>query len=436
MSTALAIAAVTHVMKDLLNNGFVDNDVSGAIGGNFALTAIPPDRIDTSVANEQTQLNLFMYQATVNQGWRNEGLPTHDSAGTRVSNPPLALDLHYLISAYSATELLPEILMGFAMLILHDTPVLSRDIIKQALQPPLDVNLPMLALTELAEQTELIKISPVVLSTEEISKLWPAFQAKYRATAAYKVTVVLLQSRKSKKSALPVRSRQLYVVPFHQPVIESIASKSAPAAPVVDNQQILAGYILVLKGHKLSSDQVTVNIDGIVATPAPADISDEQISIAIPAAVTAGVHTAQVVQPQLMGVPPVAHKGAVSNVQAFVLSPSIVSVTAANVTGTGTAPRAADIAVKVNPLVANTQQVELLLNEWVAVTGTTPLAAYSFTLSAATLAAGPATTDTVTIPVTGVTAGTYLVRIRINGAESPLAADSAGRYNAPTVVIP
>ena len=45
MSNALAIASVTRVLKDLLNNGLIDHDVSDAVGGNVTVTALPPDRI-------------------------------------------------------------------------------------------------------------------------------------------------------------------------------------------------------------------------------------------------------------------------------------------------------------------------------------------------------------------------------------------------------
>src|SRR5579871_6638942 len=133
MSTALAIASVTYVLKDLLNNGIIDADVSSSVAGDIKVTALPPDRIDATADNEQNQLNLFMYQATPNQGWRNEGYPRLDSQGNRIGNPPLALDLHYLLTAYSVSELHSEILLGYGMQLLHEMPVLIRDDIRTSL---------------------------------------------------------------------------------------------------------------------------------------------------------------------------------------------------------------------------------------------------------------------------------------------------------------
>ena len=97
MSTALRIASVTHVLKDLLNNGLIDHNVSDAVQGSITVTSLPPDKIDVSANVEASQLNLFMYHVSFNQGWRNVGQPAFNQKGERVSNPPLALDLHYQV---------------------------------------------------------------------------------------------------------------------------------------------------------------------------------------------------------------------------------------------------------------------------------------------------------------------------------------------------
>src|SRR5262249_10829045 len=134
MSSALAIAGVTAVIKDLLDNGLIDQMIP-VLGTQFKTTALPPDMI-TLGTDQSPQLNLFMWQATPNAAWRNMGYPSRDSRGNRISNPSLALDLHYLLSAYGSTDLQAEILLGYAMQLLHETPVLARDAIRKALNPP------------------------------------------------------------------------------------------------------------------------------------------------------------------------------------------------------------------------------------------------------------------------------------------------------------
>ena len=69
---------------------------------------------------------------TPNQGWRNVNLPSRNGTGERLTNPPLALNLHYLLTAYGAQDFNAEILLGYAMQLLHETPVFARRDIRLA----------------------------------------------------------------------------------------------------------------------------------------------------------------------------------------------------------------------------------------------------------------------------------------------------------------
>jgi hypothetical protein len=212
MSSALAIAAVTASLRDRLNNGLLDQDLSHV--GSFSVTAQPPDRISTG-STETNVLNVFLYQVTPNLGWRNADLPSRDNGGSRSANPPLALDLHYLLTAYGSQDMNAEILLGYAMQLLHEYPGLSRQQLRTALgnpTPPVDgVLLPgpfgTMSAVDLADQVELIKIAPQYLSAEDLSKLWTAMQARYRPSMGYLVSVVLIQGSGPAKSALPVLKR-------------------------------------------------------------------------------------------------------------------------------------------------------------------------------------------------------------------------------------
>ncbi len=214
MSSALAIAGVTAVLRDLLNDGLINHNVSGVLGSTVTVSTVPPDRVVPTNGTESSQLNLFLHQVTPNTGWRNEGLPSRDGSGRhRVSNPPLALNLHYLLSAYSGGDLHAEILLGYAMQLLHETPVLTRQAIQTALNPSpvvgtaLPPALRALAESGLEHQFEQIKITPEYLNTEEMSKLWTATQSHFRPTAAYMASVVLIEATEPVSSPLPVLSR-------------------------------------------------------------------------------------------------------------------------------------------------------------------------------------------------------------------------------------
>lgn len=211
MSTALAIAAVTATLKDLLNEGLLNHDLSSI--GSFSVTAQPPDRITTG-NTEANQLNVFLYQMTPNLGWRNVGLPSRDGRGQRITNAPLALDLHYLVSAYGSQDLNAEILLGYAMQLLHETPVITREQLRTVLGTPSPVDgtivpgrFGTLSAEDLADQVELIKITPAYPSADELSKLWTAMQSRYRPSMCYLVSVVLIQAEGGARVSPPVLQR-------------------------------------------------------------------------------------------------------------------------------------------------------------------------------------------------------------------------------------
>ena len=232
MSTALAIAAVTAVLKDLLQNGVIDREVTAGIGS-VTVSALPPDRIPID-AHDDSRLNLYMYWVTPNQGWRNVGLPSYNGRGDRLTNPPLALDLHYMLTAYGNEEYHAEILLGFAMQLFHENPVLQRAAIETALNPQIAVAgaelppvLSALRASDLDDQVELIKLTPHTMDSEEISRLWTAFQSHYRPSAAYVASVVLIESDRPVRPTLPVLRSNLAVATLRHPIIDRVTATAA-----------------------------------------------------------------------------------------------------------------------------------------------------------------------------------------------------------------
>ena len=160
MSNVLAVAAVTQLLKDLINDTLINGIVSQVTGADFAVTALPPNRVVAEdAADQQTQLNLFLYRVSPNAALRNADLPTRGGSGDLVSRPRLALDLHYILTAVSAEELHAEILLGYAMQLFHEQAILNRETIRAALDlATFDDILPQdfdpLRASELADQIE------------------------------------------------------------------------------------------------------------------------------------------------------------------------------------------------------------------------------------------------------------------------------------------
>jgi hypothetical protein len=274
MSTALAIAGVTAVLRDLLNDGFINHDISSTLGSAVSVSVLAPDRVVPPNAGEASQINLFLYLVTPNAGWRNARLPTRDTTGReRLSNAPLALDLHYLLSVYSGGDLHAEILLGYAMQLLHEQPVLSRQAIRKALNPSpvaggsLPPALRRLAESGLADQIEQIKLTPEYLSTEEMSKLWTAMQSHFRPTAAYTASVVLIEAQQPTRSPLPVLSRGPVDPATGRERGIGVVLGLVPAVPMLlrampPGRQPTAGLgdTIVLQGHHLGGSAREVRL--------------------------------------------------------------------------------------------------------------------------------------------------------------------------------
>jgi hypothetical protein len=452
VSNALAIASVTAVLKDLLNNGVVDHQLSGVVG-EVTVSALPPDRLLVTGEQETSRINLFMYHASPNQGWRNVDLPSRSSSGDRIANPPLALDLHYLLTAYGASEFHAEILLGYAMQLLHENPVLSREMIRRTLAPVSPVTgvilpspLNTLIASELADQVETIRLTPQTMTTDDVSKLWMAIQSHYRPTAVYQASVVLIESKASRRSALPVANdkRGIYVVPFRFPAIQDVVNVLGDRAPIA------VGATIAIRGRDLVGDSTFVNFDGTEIVPA--SMKSDRIELALtsplPPGIFAGVKGIQIVHKIPMGDPPVDHRGTESNVAAFVLRPTItngpvigggdilnLASSSETIDGQLVQLRAGSLRLKFDPRVGRNQKVTLLLNEINVAPGAVTHA-YTFGAPSSNgLAPGVDDTDTIDIPFTRVVAGTYLVRVQVDGAESVLAQDGAGLFNEPRVVL-
>jgi len=144
------------------------------------------------------------------------------------------------------------------------------------------------------------------------------------------------------------------------------------------------------------------------------------------------VQSVQVIHKKMMGTPQVLHQGVESNVSAFILSPIISNITP----NPGAGATSASIGLTVNPSVKDTQRVILLLNEYNIGPVTVQSLSYSFQAPVMPHTEPPSTTNTLTIPISGVKTGVYLVRIQVDGAESPLGSDASGKYDSPQVSIP
>ncbi|HEX9990084.1 MAG TPA: DUF4255 domain-containing protein [Chloroflexia bacterium] len=400
MSNPLAIAAVTATFGQLLGRVTEEPTLSGA-----GVSMRPLDQARTA-SQTNRQLNLFLYQVRPNAAWRNMDLPFRDSNADLTRRPMLALGLYYLVTAYGQDndDLDAQHLLAHAMSLVHDQAVLTRDQIRAAITSE-----PAIAQSDLADQIELVKLCPTEPTLEDIFKLWTTFQTQYRLSVSYEASVVLIERPSAARATLPVRAANLYVMPFRQPVIESVSPQVLPP-----------GGQLTIQGRNLTGDVVKVRFGSVTADPDT--ITDRQITLNAPATLSAGVNTVQVVHQLNLGTPATPHRGFESNVAAFILAPRITTPQPISVA------RGASLSLSFQPAVHRAQQVAILVGD------------QQILLPARPVGAPPATTLGFPIPSTFPT-GDFLLRLRVDGAESPLDVDTDpasptfNQYTGPEVTI-
>ena len=146
----------SSTLKNLLSNEMEDQPVS--------VTLLPPD-VAPTMATGKRRINLYLYLVTENGYLKNQEIPGEGHPGS-YGNPPLSLNLHYLMTGYSDSEssderdLSAQETLGDGMRVMHDFAIITRD------SPYLD--------SELQHEFERVKIALQPASLEEFAKIWTA----------------------------------------------------------------------------------------------------------------------------------------------------------------------------------------------------------------------------------------------------------------------
>jgi hypothetical protein len=392
MSNWEAIAAVTATLQALLLNEVP----SGAPGlSDVSVSILPLDK--ARALNTNNQLNLFLYMVVRNAAWSNNDMPGRVRPG-EVAIPPLPLNLYYLLTAFGRDDdvALPygHELLGKAMSVLYDHPVLSAADIVSATQTILPDN-------DLARQVERIRITLHPLSLDELSKLWTGFAMQYRLSTAYEVGVTLIESTRAARAGLPVLTRGP-----HDQGVQSNANL-LPQVPALTgitlpNNQTVARLndTVTLTGFNLDGTNITVLFSHpLLAAPHPVapagNVTSNALTLQVPnlpLELPAGIYTITV-QVQRPGETFLR----TTEAQALPLAPTVTLSPAAAPAGTVV------YTATVSPQVRPEQQAVLMLDS-------------------ATFAADPhpAQTPTLTFTAAGLTAGTIWFRLRVDGVDSIL----------------
>jgi hypothetical protein len=259
-----------------------------------------------------------------------------------------------------------------------------------------------LATADLADEIDLVRVSPLALNLEELSKLWSVFfQVPYTLSVAYQASIVFLEEPVAVVGGPPVLRPELVVGVLRSPRVTRVDA--------VSGEPVFATDVLALHGERLGGETTTVRVGSDVRRPDSAAPDLLTVDLRSVTGLRAGPVPVQVHHGPL---------GEQSGVTTFLLHPTI-SVSATQNGGPATVTATSDL-----PVGAGQTAVLALLD---------PVSGERLHVLPAPPRAADATE--VTVPVAGVAAGRYIIVLSVDGADSRVERDAEGHLTGPAVTL-
>jgi len=234
------------------------------------VTVGPLDRDD-----DRLRLNWFLYRVVPNTAFRNME-PPRTGWHTAYGFPPLALGLHYLLTAHAGAltqngeeDQFAHRALGATMAALHEHRVI-------------DAGDPLLS-SFAAPLVEPLRITLDDLDLEGLTNLWTSANTAIRLSVGYQVSLVIIDSTARHVGGPPVRDPRVLVVP-----------SLGPRLSAIDPQRIWAGapFRVAATGLTSGTNFTLGRVDGDPAgpaggwalTPSPVAVPPGDVALALPAA--------------------------------------------------------------------------------------------------------------------------------------------------------
>ncbi len=263
MSVSTAIGLVSESLRNLLL-------------GEMTLTP----EVDVTILSPHDKgvdrrVNLYLYKVQESPLLKNMDWQARADNPGRLVPPPLSLHLHYLLTPYAINDqqtgnAASHEILGEAMRILYENPVIPADYLPE----------------QLAGAREQLKVMQSTIELEEMSNMWSTFAQPYRLSVAYEVAVVQIDMLSASERTMAKRVRQVGVpevsAPFLPPTVEMITPMAAPA-----------GASVIVSGRNLSGWKAYVSL---MRRPLLAghDLTDDSFSVTIPAGLAPGFYEMRV----------------------------------------------------------------------------------------------------------------------------------------------
>ena len=183
LSSYMVIAAASEALRQVVWDSFrSDARIARHVQSRQEISLRNPTDAGRDSANK---LSLWLYNISLNEFMRNDP-PARSDQGR--GSPPLALNLHYLVTPLSPDGDLDLMLIGKVLQTLNDTPSIFL-------------------LSDLDDIREEMRVTLAKMSSDETSRIWEALKEPYRLSVCYQVRVARIDAEGPLPTTAPVIDR-------------------------------------------------------------------------------------------------------------------------------------------------------------------------------------------------------------------------------------
>lgn len=187
MSGYAGIAAVGKSIERLLNLAFTERQPVATKTTRAVLIKtddMKPAQVQTAIG--PYALSIFLYRVDFNKAMR----AAWSAVGSGDGKGHLALDLHFLLTAWADNAEHEHLILGRAMQVLEYTPTLSGPLLYAPALPYAD--------EPQAASSEAVQILLEEISTEALMRIFDSLPTDYRLSVPYVARVVRIDTREAR----------------------------------------------------------------------------------------------------------------------------------------------------------------------------------------------------------------------------------------------
>lgn len=217
-----------------------------------------------------SRVNLFAYRMAPNAYLANRDFQPIPGRPGEVAAPPLGLSVYYLMTSYAQADAETgdadaQSLLGEAMRVLYENPVIPADHLEDGLVPGT------------------LRATLQLVDPDEVSRVWTALEQPFELCAIYEIATLDLAALATR----PVATRASGAA------VNMTAGADRPLVTAMSPRSGSVGTTLEFTGEHLAGWAMTVTIGGQEASPA-GPVTAGGFTVEVPAGLAAGVYAVEV----------------------------------------------------------------------------------------------------------------------------------------------